>query len=206
NNQIRLGGRLQFAPLSADVPHAFLLEGNHPFVLLLIKDTQVRLHHLGTRIVLSELRSDFWILRGRQVIKKVLHQCLPCKLSKLKCGNQIEGPLPSERVTPSVPFSTTGIDFAGPLYVRKNSPSDIAYIALFKCATTRALHIELVSDLSTDKFLLALQRFVGRRGLPCTIYTDNATTFHAANRELIHLWIVITSGKIQQFYAHNGIH
>ncbi|GFU42112.1 integrase catalytic domain-containing protein [Nephila pilipes] len=71
---------------------------------------------------------------------------------------------------------------------------------------TRALHLELVSDLSTDKFLLALQRFVGRRGLPCTIYTDNATTFHAANKELIHLWKVITSGKIQQFYAHNGIH
>ncbi|GFU34433.1 hypothetical protein NPIL_626691 [Nephila pilipes] len=107
NNQIRLGGRLQFAPLSTDVRHPLLLEGNHPFVLLLIKNTHVRLHHLGTRIVLSELRSDFWILRGRQAIKKVLHQCLPCKLSKLKCGNQIEGPLPSERVTPSVPFSTT---------------------------------------------------------------------------------------------------
>ncbi|GFS96917.1 amine oxidase [Nephila pilipes] len=109
NNQIRLGGRLQFAPLSTDVRHPLLLEGNHPFVLLLIKSTRVRLHHLGTRIVLSELRSDFWILRGRQAIKKVLHQCLPCKLSKLKCGNQIEGPLPSERVTPSVPFSTTGL-------------------------------------------------------------------------------------------------
>ncbi|GFT51373.1 integrase catalytic domain-containing protein [Nephila pilipes] len=107
NNQIRLGGRLQFAPLSTDVRHPLLLEGNHPFVLLLIKNTHDRLHHLGTRIVLSELRSDFWILRGRQAIKKVLHQCLPCKLSKLKCGNQIEGPLLSERVTPSVPFSTT---------------------------------------------------------------------------------------------------
>ncbi|GFT01863.1 integrase catalytic domain-containing protein [Nephila pilipes] len=62
NNQIRLGGRLQFAPLSADVRLPLLLEGNHPFVLLLIKNTHVRLHHLGTRIVLSELRSDFWIL------------------------------------------------------------------------------------------------------------------------------------------------
>ncbi|GFT62106.1 integrase catalytic domain-containing protein, partial [Nephila pilipes] len=70
NNQIRLGGRLQFVPLSTDVRHPLLLEGNHPFVLLLIKNTHVRLHHLGTRIVLSELRSDFWILRGRQAIKK----------------------------------------------------------------------------------------------------------------------------------------
>ncbi|GFT76141.1 uncharacterized protein NPIL_282091 [Nephila pilipes] len=59
NNQIRLGGRLQFAPLSADVRHPLLLEGNQPFVLLLIKDTHVCLHHLGTRYVLSELCSDF---------------------------------------------------------------------------------------------------------------------------------------------------
>ncbi|GFS82752.1 integrase catalytic domain-containing protein [Nephila pilipes] len=204
NNQIRLGGRLQFVPLSADFRHPLLLKGNHPFVLLLIKNMHVRLHHLGTGIVLYELRSDFCILRGRQAIKKVLHKCLPCKLPKLKWENQIEGLLPSERVTPSVPFSTTGIDFAGPLYVRNKSPSDAAYIALFTCATTRALHIELVSDLSTDKFLLALLRFVGRRGLPCTINTDNATTFHAANKELILLWKVITSEKIQQFYAHNA--
>ncbi|GFS71177.1 integrase catalytic domain-containing protein [Nephila pilipes] len=116
NKQIRLGCRLQFAPLSADVQHPLLLEGNHPFVLLLIKNTHVCLHHLGTRIVLSQLRSDFWILRGRQAIKEVLHKCLPCKLSKLKCGNQIKGPLPSERVTPRNPFSTTCIDFAGPLF------------------------------------------------------------------------------------------
>ncbi|GFS48028.1 integrase catalytic domain-containing protein [Nephila pilipes] len=94
NNQIRLG-RLQFAPLSADVRHLLLLEGNHPFVRQLIKNTHVNLHHLGTKIFLSELHSDFSILRGRQAIKKVIHKCLPCKLSKSKCGNQIEGPLPS---------------------------------------------------------------------------------------------------------------
>ncbi|GFT82819.1 integrase catalytic domain-containing protein [Nephila pilipes] len=168
-----------------------LLEGNHPFVLLLIKNTHVRLHHLGTRIVLSELRSDFWILRGRQTIKKVLHKCLLCKLSKLKCGNEVESPLLSERVTPSVPFSTTAIDFAGALYIRNKNSSDTVYIALFTCAITRALYIELVSDLSTDKFLLALQQFVGRRGLPCIISTDNATSFHAANKESNNFMLIM---------------
>ncbi|GFY56706.1 hypothetical protein TNIN_27181 [Trichonephila inaurata madagascariensis] len=52
----------------------------------------------GVRIVLSELRSTFWILRERQAIKKVLHKCLPCEIFKLKCGKQIEAPLPSKRV------------------------------------------------------------------------------------------------------------
>ncbi|GFQ75602.1 integrase catalytic domain-containing protein [Trichonephila clavata] len=84
-------------------------------------------------------------------------------------------------------------------------PRDTAYIALFTCATTRALHIEIVSDLTTDKFLLALQRFIGRRGLPNTIYTDNSTTFHAANKELILLWQTLSSAKTQQYYAQNGI-
>ncbi|XP_055947010.1 uncharacterized protein LOC129980655 [Argiope bruennichi] len=102
-------------------------------------------------------------------------------------------------------FDTTGIDFAGPVYIKTFKPSNTAYITLFTCSTTRALHIELVSDLSVDKFLLALQRFVSRRGLPHTIYSDNATTFHATNKELIFLWNTLTSTKVQQFYAHNGI-
>ncbi|GFT81717.1 integrase catalytic domain-containing protein [Nephila pilipes] len=205
DDYLRLGGRLQFSDIPFDTQHPLILDGNHPFVHLLIQHTHIRLHHLGVRIVLSELRSTFWILRGRQAIKKALHKCLPCKLFKAKCGMQIEAPLPSERVVPSAPFTITGIDFAGPVNIRCLKPRDTAYIALFTCATTRALHIELVSDLTTDKFLLALQRFVGRRGLPNTIYTDNATTFHAANKELILLWQTLSSAKTQQYYAQNGI-
>ncbi|GFT41712.1 integrase catalytic domain-containing protein [Nephila pilipes] len=117
----------------------------------------------------------------------------------------IEAPLPSERVVPSAPFTITGIDFAGSVNIRCLKPRDTVYIALFTCATTRALHIEFLSDLTTDKFLLALQRFVGLRGLPNTIYTDNATTFHAANEELILLWQTLSSAKTQEYYAQNGI-
>ncbi|GBN56160.1 hypothetical protein AVEN_124034-1 [Araneus ventricosus] len=202
---LRLGGRLQFAQVTSEEKHPLLLDGSHHFVQLLIRHTHVRLHHLGVRIILSELRSNYWILRGREAKKRVIHGCLLCRLSKAPRGTQIEAPLPAENVTPCIPFSTTGIDFAGPLYVRNSKSLDTAYIPLFTCSTTRALHIELVSDLTTDKFLMALQRFVGRRGLPHTIYTDNATTFHAANRELISLWNNLASTKIQQFYAINGI-
>jgi len=79
---IRLGGRLQFADLSEDLRHPILLDGKHHFVQLLIWHTHMRLHHLGVRIILSELREEFWILRARQAIKKVLHKCLPCKMAK----------------------------------------------------------------------------------------------------------------------------
>ncbi|GFT98205.1 integrase catalytic domain-containing protein [Nephila pilipes] len=76
-----LGGRLQFSDIPSDTQHSLLLDEKKPFVYLLIQHTHIRLHHLGVRIVLSELRSTFWILKRRQAIKQVLHKCLPCKLS-----------------------------------------------------------------------------------------------------------------------------
>ena len=69
---LRIGGRLQFADLSRKQIHPILLHGSHHFTALLIMQTHIRLHHLGVRIVLSELREEFWILRARQAIKKVL--------------------------------------------------------------------------------------------------------------------------------------
>jgi hypothetical protein len=102
-------------------------------------------------------------------------------------GQQIEAPLPSDHVKPSKPFAVTGIDFAGPLYVKVGSDTHKAYITLFTCAITRAVHFELCTDMSMDKFLMALQRFIGRCDLPHTIYTDNVRTFHAANFELSEL-------------------
>ena len=95
--------------------------------------------------------------------------------------------MPDDRVSASIPFQVTGIDFAGTLYVKGKHPLRECYIALFTCATVRAVHLELCSDLTTDTFLLAFQGFIGRRRLPHTMYTDNAETFHAANRELAEL-------------------
>jgi hypothetical protein len=110
-------------------------------------------------------------------------------------GQQTEAPLPSERVKPSKPFAVTGIDFAGPLYIKVGSDMHKAYIILFTCATTPAVHLELCTDMSTDKFLMALQRFVGRCGLPNTIYTDNTRTFHTANFELSDIWTQISASQ-----------
>lgn len=198
---IRLGGRLQCAGLSTDLHHPILLDGKHHFVHLLNWPTHIRLHHLGVRIILSELREEFWILRAHQAIK-VLHRCLPCRMAKARPGHQIEAPLPADRVIPQKPFGVTGIDFAGPLYIEVGSNMRKGYIALLTCATTRAVHLELCTDMS-DKFLLALQRFVGRRGLPHTVYTDNAHTFHATNKHLAQLWSSLFAAKTHQFFAQH---
>jgi hypothetical protein len=148
---------------------------------------------------------EFWILRARQTVKQVLHLCLPCRIAKGLPGVEIEAPLPTDRVTPLGPFAATGIDYARPLFVKVGNTLKKCYITLFTCATTRAVHLELCLDLSTDKFLLALQGFTGRRGLPNTIYTDNAQTFHAANRELRELCTVLSAAKAQKYFVEHGI-
>jgi hypothetical protein len=126
-------------------------------------------------------------------------------MAKALPGAEIEAPLPMDRVTPLRPFAVTGIDYAGPLFVKVGGTLKKSYIALFTCATTRAVHLELCLDMSTDKFLLALQRFTGRRGLPNIVYINNAQTFHATNRELRELGTVLSAAKTPQYFAENGI-
>ncbi|XP_036146902.1 uncharacterized protein LOC118646983 [Monomorium pharaonis] len=99
------------------------------------------------------------------------------------------GDLPASRVSPPPrAFSWCGLDYAGPVRVRASAGRGItsrkAYIALFICMSTRAIHLELVGDYSSSAFRGAFTRFCSRRGLPQTIYSDNGTTFVGADKEL----------------------
>lgn len=101
-------------------------------------------------------------------------------------------PLPAVRVTPSRPFTYSGVDYAGPFPVRttkgRGNKSTKGYVAVFVCMVTRAVHLEVVSDYSSETFLAAFDRFVARRGLCHTIYSDNGTSFRSADTELQHMF------------------
>ena len=102
--------------------------------------------------------------------------------------NQILGSLPAQRVQKSRPFSKVGIDYAGPFELKMNqgrsSRCSKGFIALFVCLSSKAVHLEVVGDLTTASFLAALRRFSCRRGAPTEIWSDNATTFHDDETEL----------------------
>ena len=83
---------MHFTELYHDEKHPTLLYGRHPFTQLLIRHTQLKLQHLGLRIVLSEIRAQFWILRARQAVKKALRSCLPCQLAHNSIGQELEAP------------------------------------------------------------------------------------------------------------------
>ncbi|XP_011860375.1 PREDICTED: uncharacterized protein LOC105557675 [Vollenhovia emeryi] len=101
------------------------------------------------------------------------------------------GQLPADRITPKRPFFVIGVDFAGPVTTLVNRgrgrKTNKSYISLFICFTTKAIHIEAVSDLSSASFIAALRRFAGRRGHPQCIYCDNATNFVGAKNELTEM-------------------
>ena len=93
---------------------------------------------------------------------------------------QLMGSLPNFRTTPSRPFTHTGVDYAGPFNVRvspgRGQKNYKGYVALFVCCVTRAIHLEFVSEYTSEAFLAAYQRFTNHRGLSAHIYSDNGTT------------------------------
>ncbi|XP_064470242.1 uncharacterized protein LOC135384995 [Ornithodoros turicata] len=160
-----------------------------------------RLLHAGVRDTLVHIREKFWIIRARQLVKGEIHQCITCKRLQAKAADQTTSPLPADRITKSQPFEVVGIDFAGPLIVKVDEDVGKCYIVLFVCAVTRALHLELTSDMSTRAFLQALRRFVSRRGLCRVIYSDNFRTFKRSKRDLMGLWHVLRDPEVSDHFS-----
>ena len=185
---LRVGGRLDNADLTFDQQHPLILPKGHHITTLIVEDTHKKNLHASGQLLLSLLRQKFWIPDAKNVLKKVTQKCLTCFRLKASTARQLMGQLPEARVKPSKPFTNTGVDYAGPFFVKqggKRSKTLVkGYIALFICLATKAIHLELVSDLSTEAYIVALRRFIARRGLCHNIYSDNGTNLVGAQTEL----------------------
>ncbi|XP_076660151.1 uncharacterized protein LOC143363457 [Halictus rubicundus] len=185
---IRIRGRLRHSNIPESMKHPIVLR-SHPLLALIILHHHLETLHGGPSITLASLREDLWILRARTTVRSILHRCVRYTREAAKVPTELMGDLPSMRVNPeSRAFTHTGVDYAGPISVRISSgrghKAHKAYIAVFICMTTKAVHLELVSDYSSQAFISAFHRFIARRGLPQIMYSDNGTTFQGADREL----------------------
>ena len=166
-----------------------ILLDKHDIVNLLVRETHVRCGHSGTQLVMNTLREKFWIISLRQITRSIVTKCVTCKKHKAKHMICETPPLPVNRVRDSAVFEVTGIDFAGPLFIKGGGKG---WICIFTCAVYRAVHFELASSLSTDGFIECLRRFVARRGRPQYIYSDNGTNFCSTAKALEGLdWEII---------------
>lgn len=187
NGILRVDGRLEHANINFNMKHPIILPNKGHFTQLLIDNAHKITFHGGARLTSAFIRQKYWIVGGNRAIKKIIRTCVTCRRHTPNI-HQIMGDLPEVRINPSRPFHYTGIDYTGYVDIKANKGRGIktnkGYVAIFVCMATKAVHIELVSDLSTSAFLAALRRMAARRGAPRHIYCDNGTNFVGANREL----------------------
>ena len=201
---IRCQGHRKNSCLTFETRHPIPLPREHHITSLIIWEYHKNVLHNGTNQTLQELRTRFWVIKGRQLVKKTIYKCKLCKkLQGLSYGMPQRSQLPGFRVEDKHPFTTVGIDFAGPLYVKNSSgTSQKVYVALFTSGISRAVHLELVSHLNVESFLLCFKRFIGRRGMPEVIVIDNAKTFTAFSKALKG---ILRSSDTQVYLAQKGV-
>ena len=216
NGVLRCHGRFMNAELTQGAKYPKLLPKDDYYTRLVIEDHHRRVLHSGVAQTLAQVRHEYWIPCGRTIITKVLKKCRICR--------QVEGkpflmpkmpPLPTKRVARSLLFEYTGLNYLGPLYIKTNfqtsehadkQNSKKVWVCLFTCLAVRAIHLELIKDMSAEEFILCLHRFISRRGIPQQIISDNAQQFKVARTTLNKAWSnVVTSDDVNDFSSKQGI-
>lgn len=189
NDLLRVGGRLKNACLPFEAKHQVLLPKKHTVTNLLIGETHKLALHGGPKVVASIIRQKYWIIDAQSAIKSRIGRCFHCAKFAPKAMEQLMANLPEYRVNkPLKVFMCTAIDYAGPFYTKtstlRNSKTEKSYVAVFVCMATKAIHLELASNLTAECFIAALRRFISRRGKVYHIFSDNGTNFVASNKIL----------------------
>ncbi|XP_070526460.1 uncharacterized protein [Cardiocondyla obscurior] len=202
---IRVGGRIKRSAIPYDARHPMLLPRGHVLTTRVVQREHEKTLHAGIQATLAAVRQRFWPIAASLVVRGVVRRCVKCFRYRPTTSQAIMSDLPDKRVTVSRPFTHTGVDYAGPIFVkeskRRNARLTKAYIAVFICFTVKAVHLEIVSDLTSDAFLAAFKRFIARRGRPECVYSDNGTTFVGANKPLKELYEFVNSEREQKQIA-----
>ncbi|CAG7827671.1 unnamed protein product, partial [Allacma fusca] len=187
-----VGGRLRHAKIENGRKHPLILPNNHVFTKLIIDYEHLNNLHGGCQNVLSSIHRRFWILNSRDAVSRQIRKCVRCCRVRAETATQMMGDLPAIRVIPQRPFMKVGVDYAGPIMLRrgKGNAQQKGYITIFICMVTRAMHLEVVTSLTSEAFMTVLKRFISRRGLPSDIYSDCGKTFVGSNKELQKYWKV----------------
>ncbi|CAG9114803.1 unnamed protein product [Plutella xylostella] len=209
HNLIRVGGRLgNSESFSYNKKFPVLLCSKHNFTRLLFIHKHLDLLHAGPQLLLAAIRDSWWPLKGRDLARQTVHKCVKCMRLKANTLQIQMGNLPTERLEPGFPFMRCGVDYAGPLFIlnRKGRGAKLekCYICLFVCFATRALHLELVTSLTTEAYILAIKRFISRRGKPLEINSDNGKTFVGALKEFSK-FLDSSQGDIINYGVNNHI-
>ncbi|XP_055605028.1 uncharacterized protein LOC129753255 [Uranotaenia lowii] len=199
NGVLRVDSRIGAAKrVSTCTKYPVILPQYHRLTDLIIDFYHRKYIHCNFETVVNELRQRFYIPRIRQTVKRVLRQCQWCKIYKSKPQVPRMAPLPEARLAAYTrPFSYTGLDLFGPILVKSGRQALKRWVALFTCLTIRAVHVEVVYSLSTESCIMSIRRFIGRRGAPIEIHSDNGTNFRGADN--------ILQQQVRQFHENMAV-
>lgn len=208
---LRVRGRLENASVSENIKHPIIIPRNQHITELIINEAHTRTLHGWNQLMIAYVRTKYWVIGLKSSIKKCIRNCKPCIIDKAKSKNQLMGQLPAVRVNPHRAFINSGVDYAGPISIRtskgRGQHATKGYICLFVCMSTRAIHLEAVTDLTSQAFIAAFRRFVARRGHCKHIWSDNGTNFIGAAKELKELFQNSKdslAGEIAELLANAG--
>ena len=157
-----------------DEKHPIILPSKHPLTRFLILDCHQECAHGGIQYTLMLTRRHYWIIKGFSSVRYYIERCNACIIKKAKLVRQLMADLPSSRMAAyNKPFFHTGCDYFGPFTYKEGRSKKKAWGLLFTCMSSRAVHVELVTSLDLNSFVLAFSRFVDLRGPVSSFYSDN---------------------------------
>ena len=173
-------------PISELARFPYLLPTKNPLTNLIITATRKKLLHAGVNSTLIAIRQAYWIPSARQTIRGLR---IICRKTTGK-AYQVPDPPPliKARTQKTAPFEVTGVDFMAALYIQDGTSENKVYVCLFTCGVNRAIHLEIVTDLTVETFLQAFRRFSSHKSLPKVMMSDNASTYLAAAEELTKIF------------------
>ncbi|XP_055584778.1 uncharacterized protein LOC129737643 [Uranotaenia lowii] len=184
---IRMESRISAAAfVSYDARNPIILPPKHRLTELLVQRYHEKYLHRNFGTVVNELRQKYHISQLKSVVRRIAKECAHCRVYNAKPVVPRMSPLPAARLKSFCrPFSYVGLDYFGPMLIRVGRSTVKRWVALFTCLTVRAVHLEVVHSLTTVSCQMAVRRFIGRRGSPIEIYSDNGTNFWGARNELV---------------------
>ncbi|XP_069109741.1 uncharacterized protein [Argopecten irradians] len=210
NGMIRVGGRLQNSDLPRHEVNPILVPGRHHVAMLLTRHFHNAVQHQGRHLTEGAIRAaGFWITGGKRLDSFVIHHCVKCRKLRGKHSQQKMADLPVDRITPSPPFTFVGVDVFGPWTIvtrrtRGGSASSKRWAVLFTCLSSRAVHIELLEEMSSSSFINSVRRFYAIRGKVAEFRSDSGTNFVGAISDLDTTAIFIKDPNIKEFLRESG--
>ena len=199
NGLLRVGGRLRSSSLPFHVKHPVLLPKKHHVSDAILRHFHQHTVHQGRGMTICSLREHgFWILGASKAAASLIAHCVSCRKLRGKSLVQKMDDLPRERLEPAPPFTYAGMDLFGPFYVKEGRKEMKRWGCIFTCLSSRAIHLEVTTSLSTDTFINALRRFISLRGSVRELKCDRGTNFVGASRELKLALTEIDDERVRQ--------